>query len=194
MPRRSGRLSSKGAGALVFSFLRVDLISEQFSHPPIHPSQSHSKRSVKYLFRREKQLFSTFLTTAATFVNIISLGCDFASALLLLFLVSAFSVKETGASLSPSGANESESQDELVLRSSENVHKDYTVIPKNSTQAQSNQTTVVDPTIVARDLQNLTAVHPLQTSTEAAKLEVPTTKNEVMVKKSDDQNLRTSAL
>ncbi|KAG6470891.1 uncharacterized protein LOC122032893 [Zingiber officinale] len=76
-------------------------------------------------------------------------------------------------------ANESESQDELGLRSRENVQKDYTVIPKNSTQAQSNQTTVVDPTIVARDLQNLTAEHPLQTSTEAAKLEVPTTKNEV---------------
>ncbi|XP_074570491.1 uncharacterized protein LOC141827130 [Curcuma longa] len=92
-------------------------------------------------------------------------------------------------------ANESESQDELGLRSREkNVQKDHTGIPKNSTRAQSNQTTAVDPTIVARYLQNLTAVHPFQTSTETAKLEVPTTKNEVMGKTSDDQNLKTSAL
>lgn len=95
-------------------------------------------------------------------------------------------------------ANESQSQAELGLRLRENAQKHSTVIPKISTQTQSNQTTVVvDPTIVARDLQNLTAVPvhpPLQASTEAAKLEVPNTKNEVMAKKPDDQNPKTAAV
>lgn len=91
-------------------------------------------------------------------------------------------------------ANESESQVELGLRSRDlsnnqrNVQKNSTAISKNFTQAQSSETTVVEPTIVARDLQNQTSVSPLEASIDSAKLELP-----ISEKKSDDQNPKTSS-
>ncbi|XP_042442468.1 uncharacterized protein LOC122027548 isoform X1 [Zingiber officinale] len=91
-------------------------------------------------------------------------------------------------------ANESESQVELGLRSRDlsnnqrNVQKITTVPSKNSTQAQSNETTEVDPTIVARDLQNQTSVPPLQASIDSANSEFPTSE-----KKSDGENSKTSS-
>lgn len=91
-------------------------------------------------------------------------------------------------------ANESESEVELGLRSRDlsknqrNVQKNSTVISKNSTGAQSSQTTVVDPTIVARDLRNQTSAHPLEASIDSAKSELPASEKEP-----DDQNPKTSS-